>query len=339
VPLVFAGCLLAGSVSAAEGVASGDIAAAEALFRDAKVQLAAGKLNEACEKFAESERLDPSSGTLINLARCHEQQGKLATAWAEFLAAERLSTAQHKPNRAAEAARRAKNLAEHLSYLTVTVAHALPGMEIRRDDVLLEAGSIGLPIPVDPGVHYIVVSAPGYEATRLDVIVAPESNRQTIEVPELVQVPPPAPEPPVVAPPAQKPAPVAARPPAPAVVHRSEKDRTLGWVVGGAGVAFATTGGVFYFLALSANEKAQGDCAYEKHYGCGAEAATNGAKRDTFATLATISGALGIVGLGAGLWLILSPPEHSGAVRAGAPAPAPVRLGIAGSSLVVRGAF
>src|SRR4051812_8772615 len=57
---------------------------AEALFREGKHLLSAGKLDEACPKLEESQRLDPKPGTLINLAYCHERQGRAATAWGEY---------------------------------------------------------------------------------------------------------------------------------------------------------------------------------------------------------------------------------------------------------------
>jgi predicted TPR repeat methyltransferase len=57
-------------------------AVAEAVFREAQRLVGEGKVDEACAKFTESQHLDPQLGTLLNLAMCHEKQGRSATALA-----------------------------------------------------------------------------------------------------------------------------------------------------------------------------------------------------------------------------------------------------------------
>lgn len=69
------------AVSAAAG---SDTDRASVLFEQGREAFVAGNLLEACPKLAESYRLDPATGTLMALALCHEQEGKLALAWAEL---------------------------------------------------------------------------------------------------------------------------------------------------------------------------------------------------------------------------------------------------------------
>src|SRR5262245_1711819 len=58
-----------------------DLAAAEALFREARAAMQSGDFDAACAKFEESERLDKAPGTVLNLAECEEKRGRVATAW------------------------------------------------------------------------------------------------------------------------------------------------------------------------------------------------------------------------------------------------------------------
>src|SRR5579883_366085 len=53
---------------------------ATALFNEGRRLANQGRYNEACPKFAESQRLAPSGGTLMNLAECYERTGRTASA-------------------------------------------------------------------------------------------------------------------------------------------------------------------------------------------------------------------------------------------------------------------
>src|SRR5436190_14534460 len=57
---------------------------AESLFRQAREEMKRGEAAAACPKFEESYRLDPSIGTLLNLALCEEALGHSATAWTKL---------------------------------------------------------------------------------------------------------------------------------------------------------------------------------------------------------------------------------------------------------------
>src|SRR5258708_21030881 len=58
-----------------------DPAAAEQLFLAGRAAMQQGSLETACQRFAESQRLDPAAGTPINLADCLERRGLIASPW------------------------------------------------------------------------------------------------------------------------------------------------------------------------------------------------------------------------------------------------------------------
>src|ERR1700722_15525033 len=57
---------------------------AASLFEEGRKLMADRRYSEACPKFAESERLAPSGGAVLNLADCLEKLGHLAGAWRRF---------------------------------------------------------------------------------------------------------------------------------------------------------------------------------------------------------------------------------------------------------------
>jgi hypothetical protein len=64
--------------------------------------LTEGRVSDACPKFEESHRLDPSGGTILNLALCHEKEGKLARSWSEFNEASAFARRDYRADREAE---------------------------------------------------------------------------------------------------------------------------------------------------------------------------------------------------------------------------------------------
>src|SRR4051794_24053991 len=109
---------LTGAALCGSGRAFCDPATAEALFRQGRQLMSEGKTSDACEKFAASQRMDASSGTLLYLADCDAKSGKTASAWAEFLSAARMARNQGDVGRADEATKRARELEPKLSHIT-----------------------------------------------------------------------------------------------------------------------------------------------------------------------------------------------------------------------------
>jgi hypothetical protein len=166
-----------------------DPAAAQTLFEQAFKDFEAGNIDAACTKFEESMRLDPANGTLINVARCHERQGKIATAWAEFDSARTLSERAGQTDRANVAKAAAERLAPTLPKLRIDVSEGSRDLDVRRDGVTLARASFGVVLPIDPGVHRISVRAPGKMPFDITVEIPNEPETKVVEVPVLADAP------------------------------------------------------------------------------------------------------------------------------------------------------
>src|SRR5688500_12518180 len=151
--------LSAGAAPAGTKPPARDPAAAEALFEQGRRALEKNDLETACAKFAESQRLDPGVGTLMNWATCEERQGHIATAWQRWR--EALAQLPADDDRLAFARQRVAALEPRLPQLSITLRPDAPsGARVQRDGVVLGRASLGTALPVDPGVRAITVDAP-----------------------------------------------------------------------------------------------------------------------------------------------------------------------------------
>lgn len=252
-------CLLSTRLAFAQN----DPVTAEALFQQGRELLDQGKAAEACPKLAESHRLDPATGTLIALALCREAEGKLASAWAAYTDAEGRARTEGSKDRQTVAHERAAALYPRLSTLTIEVAPAataIPGLEIKRDGVLLGRGAWGTSMPIDGGEHVIEASAPGKQSWASTVSVRVESDQVRLEVPPLLDAP--------VGTAAAEPAQPAQTTPPPSSPASPSDASSQPWgglewtglgaaVAGGAALAM---GGYFLSDALGKKDEAANDC-------------------------------------------------------------------------------
>jgi tetratricopeptide (TPR) repeat protein len=96
-----------------------DPATAEALFRQGRQSMESKNYPDACQKFAESQKLDPAAGTAMNLATCEEKLGKLASAWQHWK--EAIDVLPAKDDRIVFARSRVEELEKKLPRLQVTL--------------------------------------------------------------------------------------------------------------------------------------------------------------------------------------------------------------------------
>lgn len=222
---LFAG-LVAAPVARAEN--SSDAAVAQALYDEGRALMSAGREAEACPKFEESQRLDPGSGTLINLALCYEKTSRLASAWSTYLSAAAAVQASGNAEREKGAREYAARLAPNVSRLCIVVpAEArAPNLGVWRDGTEVGAAQWGIELPIDDGEHTIVARAPGFTDWRTKVRVTGPHATVKVSVQRLSP---------------------AAQPPIPLVEHGTPGlhwQRTAALVVGATGAVGLTLGGI-----------------------------------------------------------------------------------------------
>jgi hypothetical protein len=173
--VTLAAALMSAPLAHAQGTSE---AAATALFDEGRRLMGEHKFAEACPKLAESERLAPSGGTLLNLADCYEHTGQTASAWVAWKDVASRANAAGKADVEKRALTRAAALEPALSKLTIAVdtGSDVSGLEVKRDGVAVGHTEFGLPIPVDPGAHVIEATAPKKKAFSVKVDVAPTGD-------------------------------------------------------------------------------------------------------------------------------------------------------------------
>lgn len=318
---VVASALVGLSSAALAAPTEADRAAAEALFKTARQLVGDGDYAAGCPKFEASFALFPSASTLLNIAKCHEHEGKLATAWKDYSQALALNRdtrgAERQQQLAAIAEEGMRALEPRLPRLRIVVTGAPPDVRVLRDKVQIPAPALGEALPVDPGQHEIRVSAPG-RVTETRTVTLEEGKTVTVEI-ALKEAP--------------KASPAAAEGGVPTWV----------WVTGGAGLAL--TGASVYFLiddlaaidALRENCPTQGGvttCAPGYDY-----ESDNARKNRSLALFLGLGGA-GAVALGAAVvGLVTAPSSPAPASQTGLRVRASPWVGPSGGGAAISGVF
>lgn len=271
--------LLAGGAARA---APGDKQLAEALFQDGRDLVEKGQFAEACTKFAASQRVEPKLGTLLNLATCHEHEGKTATAWAEFVEAAARAERAEDTERVSFAHEHAADLEKRLARIVIASGEA--GAAFTLDGTSLEPSALGTALPVDPGAHVLAATATGKQRWQTTFTVVDGPSETRLDIPPLVPIPRLRLDTPV---------PLASE-------HASRK--VPGWVaiaIGAVGVGVGSYAGI---RALSLRPAAERECPTET---CAQSGLDRWSDVRTNANVSTVAFATGLVALGVGTWLLV----------------------------------
>jgi hypothetical protein len=284
-----------------------DKALATALFQQGRALMSQGRTAEACPKLEESHRLDPSGGTILNLALCYEQEGMLARSWSEFHEAIAFARRDGRSDRERAAEDHIRALEPRLSKLTIVVSESAraEGLRIEKDGSELGRASWSTAIPIDGGEHVVRAIAPGKEPFATTIVMGKESDARTIEIPPLTvaigATMAPVPE--------AAPIPVTA-PPAPSEdgSRAGGAQRTIAWTIGAAGVVQWGAAGFFGVRALRKHADSNAACPDEHCSPLGVE------RNDESRRAADTSTVLAITGLATvatGVYLLLTSPKPS----------------------------
>lgn len=311
-----------------------DKALATALFNEARALMSDGRIGEACPKLQESHRLDPSGGTILNLALCHEQQGLFARSWSEFHEAASFARRDGRSDREQAAEQHVAALTPRLSRLTIAVPERarISKLRIERDGRELGEASWSIGMPVDGGEHTVRATAPDRQAFSAIIVIASESDTRTVEIPTLAFSPPRAAK---ASPAAGAPSAAPARPlPPPPLLRHGRTRQTIAWTTAGAGLLQWGAAGYFGVRAFQKHADSNSACPNAQ---CTAQGVAFNDQSRRAADASTSLAITGLVTLAASVYLFLTSLE--GSEVAYSETPSGVAIATTDSTLVLQGRF
>ncbi len=294
--LALAGLLLTLPATRTFAQTPADKARADKVFREGREAAKRGEFAQACSLFAESQRLDPTAGTLINLADCSEKLGDLVAARGHLQQA--LGRLKPTDDRVPVVQKRLTALEEVIPRLVVRLPTDSPaGLHLEVDGREVPLAEAGQPALLPPGMHEVTLTV-GDQRTRVQVRL--ELGRLTEARPDVPKPPPP---PPVAS--------VSASPPPPV---RGSWERPVGITLAGVGAA-SLVGALVVALAVLPNrkdtvrEQCGSSAGFADPKACtssGADAASSGR---AWSVALNVALGLGIVAAGTGTYLLVSAPS------------------------------
>jgi len=292
------------SQSAVTAEANAHVAEADRLFKQGVASMDARDYVTACPLFEQSQRLDSSSGTLLNLGDCYEQVGRTASAWRTFQQASEVAQATGRRDRVPVAEVRRDRLLPRLRQIKILLpSRPVPDLTLRLDGVSLPPPWWGAPLYVDPGVHNLRANAPGLAEYATNIEAPRPGETAVVQLPEFALTPDIRHEP-TSAPP----------PPNESSSTRSDPRMIAAIAAGAVGVVGVVTGSIFGVRSMSKHNESDKYCSGSRCWDPrGVEAMDQARSAGTVSTVAFVIGAAGL-GAGAVLWFTRPSESESGAL-------------------------
>lgn len=280
------------------------------LFREGRALMTSGSIRQACDAFAQSYRIRPAHGTLLNLAVCLEQSGDLVAAFYRFEESLSAAVADGRADREQLVRTHLEALRTKLSWLTIELDAGVDASEldlrVSCDGVAVREGA---PIPVMPGSHVVRASAPDrvpFE-TALTTVAG---GSEVVRIPALAVLKEAARRPSVVAAPlaASRPTPSRSGATAPTMKPTQTWRGTLSVSLLTAGIGSLWVGALCGARAISDANEIERLCADRR---CGTDWSLSRAQRledraKVAARVADVTLPLGALAIGASLYLSLT---------------------------------
>ncbi len=172
------------------------IETARALFKEATVLRERGRFGEAAEKLKEAVEIKETPGLYFHLAHCYDEMGRLVEAARAYDRADELIRQGVKapvvaklliPTRA--------SLRERTPTISLQISVAERDVRATLDGGDVPANALRAALPLDPGTHRLVVTAPGRVPFTTDILLS-EGDARIVQVVLAPVAPSPSPPPP-----------------------------------------------------------------------------------------------------------------------------------------------
>jgi hypothetical protein len=249
-PLACVVALILGTSPLAADAVPAEIVLARALFAEARSAEEAKDWVLAASKLREAIAIKETGGLRFHLAYCEEQQGLLVEALVDYERSDDLTAGTTEEFRAQLPAKR-ESLRRRIPTVTLLVPPSPSGVSLTVDGHPMPAAVLGKPIPLNPGRHTLVVTAPDHAAFTTQVSL----NETDAVVANALLTP--LPKRPVVSTLKPSPAPVvSSSPPIPDVSTSTGLHTRTYVLIGEAAVALAAVGvGIGYTLRASNDDE------------------------------------------------------------------------------------
>ena len=274
---------------------------ADQLFDEGTALLEKGAYGDALAKLEAAQQRDPGLGTRFNIAVCHEELGRLATALHEFEDVADGARAAGKTTREQAARARLAQLRPRVPTVAIVPdPRDARDLVVRLDGLILD---VSHPVVLDPGDHALTAAAPMKQTWATTMTTPAEGVSLTIAIPRLALV-----EGTVIT----------------VTRETSDPKRTIGVLLGGVGVASGVAAIVTSVMVAKAHATAADRCtpkcidANGTYDSTGANAVSRGR---TLLPINAVVWVFAVAGIGAGTFLVLTshPKARVAAALLGAP--------------------